>query len=209
MSRFASIPRPTFGATPAADEKTPAAHVNRGLIRRTAQLAEAAAVLSHLPGPGEALHALITGRYDLMHLLVVLLDRLGPAKAVRIATLSYNGKNLAEMVRLLDQARTSTLTLLCSAFFRDHNKELWAETLEEFRDRKQRAAAARSHAKVITLELAAGGRLALEGSANLRSNSNREQFALIHDADLHDFDAGWIDELVTVHEGEADGEEVG
>jgi hypothetical protein len=169
-------------------------------------LAEASAVLSVLPEPGEALHALITGRYDLMHLLVVLLERIGPAKAVRIATLSYNGRNLSEMTRLLDDGKTATLTLLCSAFFRDHNKELWEETLEEFRARGQRAAAARTHAKVITMHLADGRKVALEGSANLRSNSNREQFALIHDASLHDWHAAWIDELVTQHEGEADGE---
>jgi hypothetical protein len=85
-----------------------------------------------------------------------------------------------------------------------HNKELWAETLEGFRERGQRCAAARTHAKVITLDLASGAKLALEGSANLRSNSNREQFALIHDAALHDWHAGWIDALVTQHEPEND-----
>jgi hypothetical protein len=141
--------------------------------------------------------------------VVALLDRLGNAPTLRIATLSYNGRNLAEMLRLLDEGKVGTLTLLCSAFFRDHNKELWEETLSEFRDRKQRVAAARSHAKVVTFHLASGARLALEGSANLRSNGNREQFALIHDGTLHDWHARWIDDLVTQHEGESDGEAEG
>jgi hypothetical protein len=113
-----------------------------------------------------------------------------------------------EMLGVMDGPNPPRLTLLCSAFFRDHNKELWEETLEGFRERGQRCAAARTHAKVITLELASGAKLALEGSANLRSNSNREQFALIHDAGLHDWHGRWIDDLVAQHEGEndADGE---
>ena len=208
MSRFANIPRPSFARRAGPDAKTPAGLVCRGMTRRAAMLHEAAAVLAVLPAPGEALHGLITGRYDLMHLLVCILDRMGPARAVRIATLSFNGRNLQEMFGLLDGANPPALTLLCSAFFRDHNRELWDETIEGFRERKQRAAAARSHAKVVCLDLASGVKLALEGSANLRSNSNREQFALIRDDALHDWHARWIDDLVTQHEGEneADGE---
>jgi hypothetical protein len=112
------------------------------------------------------------------------------------------------MVGMMDAPDPPRLTLLCSAFFRDHNKELWEETLGEFRGRGQRCAAARTHAKVITLDLASGAKLALEGSANLRSNGNREQFALVHDAGLHDWHSAWIDDLVARHEGEgeADGE---
>ena len=155
-----------------------------------------------LPAAGEAVHALITGRFDLMHLVVAVLEKIGPADAVRIATLSYNGRNLSEMVRLLDEGKTKTLTLLCSSFFRDHNKELWTETLDEFRERKQRAAAARSHAKVVTIEMAAGVKLVVEGSANLRSNSNREQIALLRHDGLHDWHGAWIDALVAQHEGE-------
>jgi hypothetical protein len=139
-----------------------------------------------------------------MHLLVVLLDRLGPAHHVRIATLSFNGRNLAEMFAILDAPNPPALTLLCSAFCRDHDRELWEETLEGFRERGQRTAAARTHAKVITLDLTSGAKLALEGSANLRSNGNREQFLLVNDAALHDWQARWIDDLVTQHEPEND-----
>jgi len=197
-----NAPRPRFGRQPAAEDGPPEPHVGRAAARRTAQLAEASAALAVLPGPGEAVHALMTGRYDLMHLLVCLIDRLGAVDVMRIATLSYNGRNLAEMVRLLDSGAVRRLNLLCSAFFRDHNGELWAETLEEFRDRGQRAAAAKSHAKVVTFAFASGRRLTLEGSANLRSNGNREQLLLADGAGLHDWHATWIDTLVTQHEGD-------
>jgi hypothetical protein len=94
---------------------------------------------------------------------------------------------------------------VASIFFRSHNGELWERTLEEFRARKQRAACCHSHAKVCTLAFATGERLSIEGSANLCGNgSGREQFALINDAGLHDWHAGWIDTLVSKHEGSGD-----
>lgn len=117
--------------------------------------------------------------------------------------MSYNGRNLAEMVRLLDSGVVRKLTLLCSAFFRDHNGELWEETLAEFRERGQRAAAARSHAKVVTFAFAGDRRLTVQGSANLRSNGNREQLLVADGAGLHDWHARWIDDLVTRHEGDS------
>jgi hypothetical protein len=210
MPRF-TAPRPAFGAGPRVSfggrptgDGLPAPHVSKAPARRTAQLAEAADALTVLPAAGETTHALMTGRYDLMHLLVCLIGRLGIVEAMRIATLSYNARNLAEMVRLLDSGQVKRLTLLCSKFFAEHNTELWEETLEEFRDRGQRAAAARSHAKVVTFAFASGQRLTVEGSANLRSNGNREQMLLADGAGLHDWHAGWIDSLVTQHEGDGD-----
>jgi hypothetical protein len=196
--RFTAL-KPIFGRTSPA-ESFPAPIVGKAKARRTAQLAEAAQVLDVLPAEGETLHALMTGRYDLMHLIAVLIRRLGGCSDVKIATLSFNGKNLAEMLALMDGG--ANLTLLASAFFRDHNKELWTETLEDFRERGQRAAAARSHCKVVTLACLDGRRFSLEGSANLRTNSNREQFALTHDEAVHDWHARWIDDLVRQHEGE-------
>jgi hypothetical protein len=108
------------------------------------------------------------------------------------------------MLRLFDSGTVGKMTLLCSAFFRDHNKELWAETLAEFRDRGQRAAAARSHCKVVAVACADGRKLVMEGSANLRTNSNLEQFTLTHDACVHDWHARWIDAKVSKHESDND-----
>ena len=58
------------------------------------------------------------------------------------------------------------------------------------------------HAKVVTVATADGRRYSLVGSANLRTNSNREQFCLTDDAALHDWHAGWIDAMVSQHEGD-------
>jgi hypothetical protein len=197
---FGAGPRLSFGRRPPGDG-LPAPHTDRAAARRTAQLAEAADALAVLPGPGEAVNVLLTGRYDMAHVLARVIDRLGPADCLRVATLSYNARNLTELLALLDGAKVRRLTLLASKFFAEHNGALWERTLEEFRGRGQRAAAARSHAKVALLAFPCGRRLTMAGSANLRSNGNVENLALTDGAGLHDWFAAWLDCTVAAHEG--------
>src|ERR1019366_5861861 len=168
--------------------------------RHVASLHRAADVLASIPGPGETLHALMTGEFDLMHLIAVLIGQVGPCQAVRFATLSYNKRNLAEMLRLFDEGRVREMHLLCSVFFRDHNKDLWTETQSQFRDRRQLVAASRSHCKVTTFACTDGRRFTLEGSANLRTNKNFEQFTLTEGQQVHDWATDWIDKLISRHE---------
>jgi hypothetical protein len=175
----------------------------RAAARRMAHLREAGDALAILPGPGEAIHAILTGRFDLMRVIIKLMVQLGHVDVLRIATLAYSTRNLTELMRLLDSKAVHTLTLLCSKFFAEHNGDVWESTLEQLRERGQRAAAAaRSHGKVVAFAFASGRRLTLEGSANLRSNGNREQLTLIDGAPLHDWHAAWIDAAMAAHEGE-------
>jgi hypothetical protein len=171
--------------------------------RRAAGITEAKAVLDHLPGPGESLHAVCTARMDLTDVIEALLERLGQCDRMLIATLGYNEAKLATLLRWLDCGAVRGLSLLASIFFRSHKGALWEETLREFRRRQQRAACCHSHAKVVALAFASGNTLSIEGSANLCGNgSGREQFALVNDPGLHDWHAAWIDELVSRHEGD-------
>jgi ABC-type ATPase involved in cell division len=158
-------------------------------------------VLAHLPAPGESLHALMTGRYDLCDLLDVLLYRLGNALAVRIATLSFNERNARRMIEWTTSATVGRLTVLCSRFFVEHNHEVY-EPLRQALTVPHRIASSRNHCKVACFHFADGCKLALEGSANLRTNGNLEQFCLLHDDDLHDWHAQWIDAEVSPREGD-------
>lgn len=202
--RFA--PRPVrFGKRPAAEgdeaDELPTPQRVRLLARRAAGIAEAAETLAILPGPGESLHCLMTARLDMSDVLNAILERLGRCETASIATLGYNRRNFRMMLEWLDKGKIGSLTLLASIFFRSHNGDLWAETVEEFRRRGQRAACCPSHCKVMALTFADGTRLAIEGSANLCSNgSAREQFAIVNDRDLSDFHATWIAQLVSRHE---------
>src|SRR5262245_17387103 len=143
----------------------------------------------------------MTARLDMTDVLNALLEKLGRCDRARIATLGLNRRNYRAMLRWLDEGKVGGLTLLVSKFFRAHNTELFAELLDEFRRRGQRAAAVDSHAKVMALEFADGTRLAVEGSANLCSNgSAREQFCIVNDAELCRWHSGWIHALVTKYE---------
>jgi hypothetical protein len=171
--------------------------------RRAAGIAEARAVLDHLPNQCESLHAVCTARMDLTDVIGALLEKLGPCEQMRIATLGYNEANLTTVLRWLDAGAVHSLALVASLFFRSHKGALWAETLQELRRRQQRAACCASHAKVVTLAFASGQTLAIEGSANLCGNgSSREQFALINDRHLYQWHTSWINDLVTQHEGD-------
>jgi hypothetical protein len=204
MARF-TVRKLQFGRRAGADddgEGLPPPLRVKLAARRAAGIAEAQETLAHLPGPGESLHALCTARMDLTDVVGALLETLGRCDRLRVATLGYNARNLRVMLKWLDAGAVGDLQLVASIFFRSHNGKLWARTLDEFRARKQRAACCHSHAKVVTLALASGERLSIEGSANLCGNgSGREQLALINDAGLHDWHARWIEATVTKHEG--------
>ncbi|HVK12875.1 MAG TPA: hypothetical protein VM597_29250 [Gemmataceae bacterium] len=195
-----------FGVKAKADEgqddgrDLPKPHRLKIDARRVAGIAEAKAVLDHLPGPGESLHAVCTARMDLTDVINCVLDRAGACDRMAITTLGYNARNLKAMLGWLDSGRVRTLTLLTSIFFRSHKGALWEETLAEFHARNQRAAACHSHCKVVAMAFADGGRLCIEGSANLCGNgSGREQFALINDPGLTDWHAAWINALAAKH----------
>jgi hypothetical protein len=90
--------------------------------------------------------------------------------------------------------------LLTSDFFHKHDADIFAELVQEFTQRGQRVAAARSHCKLVTMALQDGRKYVLHGSPNLRTNKNMEQFALERDADLFGFYDTWIESMVTHHE---------
>jgi hypothetical protein len=204
---FSAIPRPAFGRLALHAEEARAVFTTKATVRRALMFKEASALLSRLPGPGEAVHAILTGRYDLMLLLVAILDlQRAPCRRLRIATLCYNRRNAVELLGLLESKKICGLTLLCSSFFREHNKELhqwFRDELEAFPG--STIAHARSHCKVIAFDFADGTGLVAESSANLRANGNREQLVLLNDRALHDWHAKWIEELTDHdHHHEAD-----
>jgi hypothetical protein len=193
------LPRkPSFIGTTAPS--TPAPLTARARRRFAAMLKEASAILDHLPEPGESLHFLLSGTYDLTTMLGYLVTSYG-AKCVemRIATLAFSSRNTAELMRLVDSGIVGKLSLLASDFHRKHSPAEWAEAVQEFGKRGLRISAPRSHCKVVTMLFADGVKLALETSANARTNNNTEQATLFNDASVHDYHAAWIDQAHEVH----------
>jgi hypothetical protein len=200
---FGAIPRPAFGKAAQHQPGTPSPKRTRAEARYMRAAKTAAELLPELPKPGESIHCLMLGAFDLCQVIAATIHRLPDLRHLRIATLCYSRRNAAELLGLLEARPTLRLTLLVSVFFREHNKELHERFAEELQDHPAaRLAAARSHAKVVCFDLGPGDGLVFEGSANLRTNKNREQLTAIRDRGLHDWHAQWIDELVN-----ADGEE--
>jgi len=199
---FGGMMRPvSFGAgsRKSADERdgVPKPMARAVSNRHLAAIREASEVLAVLPSQGESLHAIMTGRYDLTDLLDAMFGKLGRVAEMRIATLSFNQNNVRQIGGWIGGKTplVGRVTVLCSLFFQDHNPETY-EALRQSLRKGDRLAATRNHCKVVTLRFESGERMAMEGSANLRTNGNREQFALYNDAVLHDWHAAWIDDQV-------------
>ena len=189
---------------PPADGKAGRTVVTPAARRRLIGLRKADDVLTVLPEQGETLHGILYGYFDLAHLLVALLARLGtPCTHLRVATLSLSLRNVHELAALLDCGAVLRLDVLTSDFQRKHDKEIFAALLEALHERGQTVAAARSHCKLLLLDMADGRRWTWHGSANLRTSRNQEQFSLCQEtaaeAPVHDFFARWFDEMVTAH----------
>ncbi len=184
---------PSFKVNTAAGP--PKAHRAATRKRFTAMLRESAAILQHLPGPGEAVHAIMSGLYDFMSVIgLVITSREVPCTHLRIATLAFSERNLEEMTGLHDAGAVQRVSVLVSDFFAKHNGTLFTVARERLEERGGRLAAARSHCKIACLEFADGVKLVFEGSANLRSNRNWEQFALINSDELHVWHEVWLEE---------------
>lgn len=161
--------------------------------RYQAMLRESKDILAHLPAPGESLHALMSGYYDFMTLIGhVITTRPTPCCHLRIATLAFSARNTSELSALLDTKVVLKLSFLCSDFFEKHNAAIWNDAQNQLvKERGQSLRSARCHAKVALLHFGED-RFVFEGSANLRTNRNIEQFCLFNDAALHDWHAAWM-----------------
>jgi hypothetical protein len=173
---------------------------NAGAIRMAA-LAEARQVLGELPGPGESLHAIMTGRYDMVDVIDALAPATGIASEMRIATLSFSHRNTARMEDWIATGRVQRLTILCSLFFIKMNPAVYQGLFAVIQKAgpPHRLAASRNHCKVICLDCPDTGKWIIEGSANLRTNSNEEQFALFRDPGLCDWHSAWIEDRVSTY----------
>jgi hypothetical protein len=188
---------PEEEAAPAAGKTPPHKRKDPGAVRLAA-LAEARAVLHELPAAGESLHAIMTGRYDMVDLVDALLERSGPVREMRIATLAFALRNVDRIQAWLAAGKVNRLTLLCSLYFQAHNRPIF-QAMQEVLTPPHRLAASRNHCKVICLDCPDTGKWIIEGSANLRTNSNEEQFALFRDPGLCEWHSAWIEDRVSTY----------
>lgn len=167
-------------------------------------VSNAAKHLDGLPTPGETYHCIMKGNFNGWDLVPATLRLSEPAtiKRLDVATLGFNNANIKELCDLIDQKQIGDVSFLCSCYFRDSSKAEYGLLQEQLVKRGGRAAAVRSHAKILLMEMSNGANYVIESSANLRSCRNVEQFSMCDDRELLEFHRGWITELI---EGANDG----
>lgn len=161
--------------------------------------------LERLPEEGQSLHGVISGKYAQWELVPAILERTGKKiTELHIATLSYGKTNAADLLGLLDDGWINRVSLLVSYFFKAQNRSLYDLLVPPLRERGHRCLAMRTHCKLLLIKLAGGGSYVCEGSANLRSCKNIEQFVLTRCRKLYRFHRDWLENepLHTVAEGD-------
>ena len=174
-----------FHAAKADDKRS-----RRGL-KRLVNPRNAAALAEHLPEPGDCTHAVVRGDFVTADIIPLLLgDR--SADILAISTLGMSTGNAAMLADLRSSGQIRRLFLLVSHYFSQVDKTgTYREVKHLLGDAVK---VARTHAKVILVS-AAPSFFVVEGSANLRSSDNIEQFAIWNDEELLNWHLDWMQEV--------------
>lgn len=152
--------------------------------------------LATLPGPGQSLHGIISGRYALWELVPAIIERTGNyVDDLHLATLSFSQANAAEILDLFDRAHIKRISLLVSHYFKATSPQIYDALVPKLLERGQTVLAMRTHCKIILMSMSDGTKYVAESSANLRSCKNIEQFVLTNCPDLYGFHRGWMGEV--------------
>lgn len=167
------------------------------LIRKVKDLrtvnATALEHLSKLPRPGESYHYLIGDRHGLYDLLPAFLKRRGrPIVELWVSTLSYGSANAAALLELIDAGQIKRVHFLVSVMFSAKNRHIFEELIPHLIRRGHRAAAMRTHAKILGIDFGDGERYVVESSSNLRTCHCAEQVTIIRDEGLYRFHKRWM-----------------
>ena len=156
-------------------------------------VANAAKALERLPIGGESFHGIMAGLFDAFSFLPAILTLAGcKALQVYVATLGFNHANMAQLFALLDGGEIQPVGFLFSCYYRGAEPQTTDALITGLKSRGQRVAVGRNHAKIIAVALEDGRSFTWEGSANMRSCRNAENYVLSAGDNLFRFHAGWI-----------------
>jgi len=149
---------------------------------------------------GANYYAIISGQFifgDLLEALIV--DKQQHVKSLDIATLSISQDNIDSLRTIMDTGFCLKLSLIVSHYFYSHERQGLVPYIYQELDRGNRFqfSVAGSHCKIACFETFEGLKFTIHGSANLRSSANTEQFTLVEDPAMYDFNMQYIR---TIHE---------
>ncbi len=151
--------------------------------------------------PGFRMFAFVSGNFVFGDVIEALVTQLGiQIKRMTIQTLSMSQNNVDSLRNVIDECfELESLRLILSDYFYAHERQPGKlvpyiyERLDV--DDVLDVAFASVHTKIVTLETVDGLKVVIDGSANLRSSRNVEQFRIECDADLYDYVESFADRI--------------
>jgi hypothetical protein len=145
---------------------------------------------------GMSIYAIVSGNFIFGDLLEALVTEKKLKSKLYISTLSMSENNIDSLANIMYSGLCDELHLIVSSYFYSHELHnlipyLYDE-LEKDKDWNFTLSVAGSHMKIALIETDEL-KLTLQGSANLRSSRSVEQFSIVDDAELFDFNRKYID----------------
>jgi hypothetical protein len=142
--------------------------------------------------PGARTFCVVSGDFVFGDVLESLVrDRHLHIRHLTIQTLTLSERNINSLEWMMNYIPDMTLRIALSDYFYAHERRpgKLVPYLYEHLDRDGRldVAYAGTHCKIVTILTARGGKIVIDGSANLRSSRNIEQFRFECDPDLYDY----------------------
>ena len=119
-------------------------------------------------------------------------------RKMTISTLSMSENNVDSLANLLNGGYVDELNLIVSDYFYSHEKKNLVPYIYKELDKEDRfqLAVAGSHCKMCIFETHRGNKVAIHGSANLRSSANIEQFVIEQNDAIYDFNDTYQDAII-------------
>lgn len=151
-----------------------------------------------LPAPDECLHFIVDGRYEPCDLIPAI-SRLHPTHHIAqltVTTLGLNTDNVWTIASGMDQHKIDHAEILVSHYFSSVDKTEYAYLKQEIESRGGKVSFARTHTKLMLLEMSDATCFVVEGSGNMRSSNSIEQFQLTQSRPLLEFHRSWISDYL-------------
>lgn len=151
--------------------------------------------------PGERYDVIVSGNFVFGDFIYAWMTHQGiRAKTMTISTLSMGTRNVDVLAQLKKTGYIKELNLVVSAYFySNYRKDVVPYIYEKLDDQEKgdfQMGVAGIHTKTMTLETEDGMKIVMQGSANLRSSANIEQFILEDNPEVYEFYKDYTDKII-------------
>jgi hypothetical protein len=141
------------------------------------------------------------GNFVFSDIIPTVLQLAAPAKIqyLAVTTLGFSKRASAIILDAIDSGDVGLVDFICTDYFERVDNEICRSFRLELTRRGCRFASAKSHAKIVLFRMDDGRCYTVEGSANIRSCRNVEQFAMTNDPALLAFHREWIGKVMDTY----------